>query len=442
MGSRAVAKQASFFYGWFIVGILFLISIIDGGFTYVFSAFLKPLSQEFGWTRAQTAGAFSLYFLAAGLVLPFWGWLADRIGVRLVFLLSALIDGLALFLLSSVRSLTTFYVLYLLLGVGLGGIGPMTVGKIVSQWFVAKRGRAMGIALVGAGGGGLVLVPLAGFLIEESSWRVAYQALGVLSLGGMLPLVWFFLTNTPQEKGLVPLGQESSSQDSTAFATRELSQEPRDWTLKEALHTPTFWLLSVAFCLGVMTAMAVTAHQVAFLQDAGLTLEIASTIAGITLGMSMGGRFFVGWASERVRSLYQLLSLCLVMQATGIGFLLCLSFLGFWAVAIFVPLFGLGFGGLVVLGPLAVSHDFGVRSFGIIAGVLGTFAYSLGGGIGPVATGVLYDRTGSYQLAFLLCVTVTLVGAGAALAATQPHAARPILAPSYVAGSGQENQPS
>jgi len=417
-------REVSFFYGWFIVGILFLISIVDGGFTYIFSAFLKPLSQEFGWTRAETAGAFSLYFLAAGFVLPIWGWLADRIGVRLVFLLSALIDGVALFLLSSVRSLTTFYTLYLLLGIGLGGIGPMTVGKIVSQWFVAKRGRAMGIALVGSSAGGLVLIPLVGFLIEAANWRVAYQALAVLSLGVMFPLVWFFLTNTPQERGLVPLGQVSPVLDSTRLATEDVGQEPEDWTLKEALYTPTFWLLSAAFCLGVMAALAVTAHQVAFLQDTGLTLEIASTIGGITLGMSMGGRFFVGWASEQVRSLYQFLSLCLVMQATGIGFLLGFSFLGFWAVAIFVLLFGLGFGGLVVLGPLAVGHDFGVRSFGIIAGVLGTFAYSLGGGIGPVAAGALYDRAGNYQLAFLLCIAVTLVGAGVALTATQPHPVR------------------
>ena len=80
--SGAAAGSERFFYGWFIVGILFFISIIDGGFTYIFSAFLKPLSQEFGWSRAQTAAAFSLYLLAAGLVLPLWGWLADRAGVR------------------------------------------------------------------------------------------------------------------------------------------------------------------------------------------------------------------------------------------------------------------------------------------------------------------------------------------------------------------------
>src|SRR2546426_7428209 len=214
MGSGQPVRSGRFFYGWFIVAILFFISIIDGGFTYIFSAFLKPLSQEFGWTRAETAGAFSLYLLAAGLVLPLWGWLADHGGVRLVFLLSTLIDGLALFLLSSVRSLTAFYALYLFLGVGLGGIGPMTVGKVISQWFVAKRGRAMGIALVGAGSGGLILVPLGGFLIAEISLRIGYQRLGARGLGGRLPLVWFFVTDTPEGKGVVPLGAASPPESS------------------------------------------------------------------------------------------------------------------------------------------------------------------------------------------------------------------------------------
>lgn len=423
-GSKERVEGERFFYGWFIVGILFFISLIDGGFTHIFSAFLKPLAQEFGWTRAETAGAFSLYLLAAGLSLPFWGWLADRYGVRLVFLLSAFIDGLALVLLSHIQSLTLFYTLYFFLGIGLGGIGPVTVGKVVSQWFVAKRGRAMGVALIGAGLGGLVLVPLTGFLIEEFNWRVAFQGLAVFALGGMFPLVWFFLTNTPAEKGLSPLGQEFLTNSSSPFPT-EKNDIPDGWTLKEALCTTTFWLLGVSFCLGLMAAAAVHAHIVAFLQDAGLSLEFASTVAGVTIGMTMGGRFFVGWASEHARYIHWLLSLCLVLQAIGVGSLLRFDTLGFWALTVFVPCFGLGYGGLVVLWPLAVGHDFGMRAFGAIAGMVGTVALSFGGAAGPVVAGALYDRTGSYFLAFLLCTGVFLVGAVAAFVTTEPTRRQP-----------------
>ena len=409
------------FYGWLIVAVLFFISIIDGGFTYTFSTFLKPLTQEFGWSRAETATAFSLYLLVAGLVLPAWGWLIDHIGARWVFLLSALIDGVALVLLSAVHSLPGFYALYLLLGVGLAGIGPMPVGKVITQWFVAKRGLAMGIALVGASGGGLVLVPLCGFLIAEFSWRVGYQVLAALSLFGMLPLVWFFVINSPEEKGLTPLGQTSPPARRTS-PMPEPERAGRDWTLRQALSTPTFWRLGAAFCLGLMAAGAVHAHQVAFFQDAGYSLEFAATITGISLGMSMAGRFLAGWISEHVRHPHTILAGCLVMQAVGIGVLLFLESLGFWALTLFVSLFGLGYGGMIVLWPLIVGHDFGRQAFGAIAGVLGTLGLSVGGALGPIIAGVLYDNTGSYDWAFLSCVGVFLGGAGAAVGAPEPQA--------------------
>lgn len=418
-------KTERFFYGWFIVGILFFVSIIDGGFTYIFAAFLKPLSQEFGWTRAETAGAFSLYLLAAGLILPVWGWLADQHGVRVVFLLSALIDGITLLLLSYVDNLATFYILYLLLGIGLGGIGPTTVGKVISQWFVAKRGRAMGVALVGAGGGGLVLVPLTGFLIETFDWRFAYQGLAVLALGGMLPLVWFFLANSPAEKGLTPLGADAQALVVEGEVEAKEPQSPSDWTLKAALATSTFWLLGIAFCLGLMAALAIAAHQVALLQDAGLTLESASTVAGLTLGMSMGGRFVVGWASEHSHYIHLILSGCLVMQVVGIGALWGSTSPSFWSITGFVLLFGLGYGGVAVLWPLAIGHDFGVRALGAIAGVLGLVSAGVGGSVGPVLVGFMYDRTGSYQDALLLCMGLLLTGACAAWLTTEPGVYRP-----------------
>ncbi|MBM4259064.1 MAG: MFS transporter [Deltaproteobacteria bacterium] len=420
-GEQSSAEQR-IFYGWFIVAILFFISVIDGGFTYIFSAFLKPLSQEFGWTRAETSGAFSLYLLAAGLSLPFWGWLSDARGVKIVFVLSAIIDGVALVLLSHMDSLAVFYVLYTFLGVGLGGIGPATVGKAVSQWFVTKRGRAMGIALIGGGFGGLVLVPLAGVLIEEFNWRTAFQGLAALALGGMLPAVWFFLVDTPAEKGLVPLGQEFLTQHSVSSSMEE--QEAADgWTLKEAMSTLTFWLLGISFCLGLMAAAAVHAHQVAFMQDSGLSLESASTIAGVTLSMTMGGRFVVGWASEYVRHFHWLLSLSLVLQAIGVGVLLYFDTLGIWALAVFVPCVGLGYGGLVVLWPLSVSHDFGTRAFGAIAGAVGTIALSIGGAVGPVAAGAMYDSTGNYGIAFLSCLGLFLAGAMIAFVTVEPQRA-------------------
>lgn len=425
--SGEIPANPRFFYGWSIVGVLFFVSLIDGGFTYTFSTFLKPLTEEFGWSRAQTVTAFSMYLLVGGLILPVWGWLVDHVGAKWVFLLSALIDGVALLFLSAVQNLSGYYAWYVLLGIGLAGIGPMPVGKVVTQWFVAKRGLAMGIALVGASGGGLVLVPLCGFLIAELSWRVAYQALAALSLGMMLPLVWFFVVNTPEEKGLQPLGQNKSAgtDDSTENAS-ETSQElcTRDWTLKEALFTPTFWLLGIAFCLGLMAAGAVHTHQVAFLQDTGQSLELASMITGVGLGLSMAGRFAAGWVSEHFPHPHCILAICLLMQAAGTGFLMYFPGVGTWGLAGFVLLFGLGYGGMIVLWPLTVGHDFGRQAFGAIAGVLGTIGLSIGGASGPIIAGAIFDNTGSYHWAFAGCVTIFIIGAGAAISAPEPRDGR------------------
>jgi len=402
------------FYGWFVVAVLCFISILDGGFAYIFSAFLKPLAEEFGWTRAETAAGFSLYMVAAGLTLPFWGWLADRKGARIVFLWSALIDGVALLLLSGVRSLGAFHALYLLLGVGLGGIGPATVGKVVCAWFVARRGLAMGVALAGGSAGGLLLVPIAGVLIATLGWRAAYQAIAVLALGGILPLVWLLVTDTPGEKGLTPLGDGDRPEQET--------DERSGCSLRQALSTSTFWLLGAVFCLGCTAAFGVTTHQVAFLEDAGFGLASASTIAGVTLGMGTAGRLLVGWASGPGGRPHRVLGACLVMQAAGVALLL--EGRSLWAVSVFALLFGLGFGGLMVLYPLCVGHDFGPRAFGAIAAVLGTVGVTLGGAVGPVAVGLIYDGTGSYFWAFGLCAALLL--AGAAIAFVTRETARPL----------------
>jgi MFS family permease len=372
------------------------------------------------------------------LVLPVWGWLVDRLGARGVFLLSSLIDGVALIFLSTVQNLSSYYGWYVLLGVGLAGIGPMPVGKVITEWFVAKRGLAMGLALVGASGGGLVLVPLCGFLIAEFSWRIAYQALAALSLGLMLPLVWFCVVNRPEDKGLRPLGQaEREDADDCAERGAEPAlndaREARDWTLTEALSTPTFWLLGVTFCLGLMAAGAVHTHQVAFLQDAGQSLELAATITGVSLGMSMAGRFAAGWLSEHFPRPHYILAACLLMQAAGTGGLMALDIFGIWGLALFVPLFGLGYGGMIVLWPLTVGHDFGRQAFGAIAGVLGTIGLSLGGAAGPILAGALFDGTGSYDWAFGGCIGLFLVGAGAAGAAPELGTVRPVLPTAAVA---------
>jgi MFS family permease len=164
-------------------------------------------------------------------------------------------------------------------------------------------------------------------------------------------------------------------------------------------------------------------------------LERASTITGVSLGMSMAGRFAAGWISEHFPRPHYILATCLLMQAAGTGCLMSLEIFGFWGLALFVPLFGLGYGGMIVLWPLTVGHDFGRRAFGAIAGVLGAIGLSLGGAAGPILAGALFDGTGSYDWAFGGCMSLFLVGACAAGAAPELGTVRPVLTTDAVAES-------
>jgi sugar phosphate permease len=252
----------------------------------------------------------------------------------------------------------------------------------------------------------------------------------------MLPLVWFLLADKPEKKGLTPLGDRDPS-ERTCEGIDDSGPETTGCTLREALGQSTFWCLGLTFCLGSAAAFGVTTHQVAFLQDVGLALEWASTIAGLTLGLTALGRLVIGWASGRTDRPHRMLGGCLVVQAAGVALLLQTHAWGLWTVAGFALLFGLGFGGFLVLYPLGVAHDFGLRAFGAIAGVLGTVGVTLGGALGPVTVGLTYDDTGSYAWAFVLCVGLLLAAAAVAFATSEtlrPRIAVEAVAPARAPG--------
>src|SRR5713101_5195441 len=198
------------FYGWWVVlaaGVGLLLSV-GAVLFFTFGVFLKQLSQEFGWSRAQISFAFTLSALGITLAAPFLGWLVDRFGARRVILPATLLFGmgvLSLYFLSA--HLWHFYAIYLLLGVVGSGTTPVPYSKVISQWFDRQRGLALGLAMVGSSAGTFVMPSLAQALITSVGWRYAYVFLGLLALGITLPVVGLFLIETPQMMGLWPDGE-------------------------------------------------------------------------------------------------------------------------------------------------------------------------------------------------------------------------------------------
>jgi sugar phosphate permease len=405
--------------GWWVVAGSFLVYFMSGGLFYTATVFLKALTADFGWSRGEVSGAFAVGFLLTGFAAPFWGRLADRRGPRAALLPGAILTGLFAIALSQIASLFALYALYALLTIAAAGISLIPVSVMISNWFVEKRGRAMGIANTGEGLGALLLTPLAALLIARFGWRSAYVVLGAGLLVVLIPVV-LSLRGRPQDVGLLPDGLAAGEGDPPAMPALEGESAAAvapaaspiadpDLTLAAALRSSTFWITCIAWFIVLMPVAAVTLHQVPLMTDLGLSIERASLIAALAAGMSIVGRAGFGLLSERypIRVVF---ALCYVALGAGVALLWAATQLGPATLWLYVVVFGVAIGGAFALAPLFVAAIFGVRALGEIFGVL-AIAATLGGAIGPWLAGVLFDRTGSYEVVLPLAVGATLVAA-------------------------------
>lgn len=385
------------FYGWWIVAVGAICLLLAGGIAfYSFGAFFAPLIDEFGWSRAQLSLAITIACVL-GLAGPLVGLLVDRYGARIVMAIGALVTGAAFALLGFTTSLWYFYVLYLVLASGQAGILNIPVAQVVSNWFSERRGLAIGITLTGFGLGGLTMLPLASYLISALGWRATYHLLGVLICIVLIPLSILIIKDRPQDMGLLPDGR----------ATKAGSEPPSStgWTLGGALKAPAYWLIMGSLTLAYLGTASIITHVIPFLQDKGLSLQLASTILALATGVSIIGRVAAGYLADRISVKYVTI-FSFLLQAGGIALLLGAgSMTMIWA---FVIVFGLAMGGMFALEPLLISRYFGLTSFGAIYGGLWAVV-ALGFATGPPLAGYIFDTSGSYNLAFVLFIAATIL---------------------------------
>lgn len=439
MGSAGSRVSGSYsrpriFFGWWIVAGSWLIYLVIEGLFYTATVFLKPLAQEFGWSRAQVSGAFSVGLLIAGLSAPLWGRIADRRGARLALVPGVLVSGVLFILLSQTQSLFSLYTLYILLCVGAGGISVIPLTVLLSNWFVEKRGRATGIAFTGLGFGTLILTPVAGYLTETLGWRYAYIASGLLVLVPLTPIV-LLMKNKPEELGLLPDGAKSSRSAAGTEGTvaqagypaavgssvgqEALAESSGDGlSLREGVRIPAFWITSVSWFLLAIPESAIWLHQVPFMTDLGLSTQSASFFAGFAGGMSIVGGIAFGFLAERYSIRYVFLA-CYLVLAMAILTLLASNRADVAFLYLYVPLFGIALGGSYTVYPLLVADLFGIRALGAIFGLLG-IAYMIGAALGPTVAGYLFDLSGSYEIVFILSLALTLIGSALILLVGHP----------------------
>jgi MFS family permease len=393
-------KNQKIFWGWYIVGGAFLVMGINYGARYCFGVFLKPMAAEFALSRSVISLAAAINMLVYSLGSIFVGRMLDRIAPRWITTTGAIVAACGYILTGFVSTPLGLYISYgLMVGAGAAGMGVVACSSSVSKWFINKRGLAIGIASMGISLGTVTLTPLSGYIVGVLSWRAGLMALGVITL-----LIGVFVSQTlmrktnPEAYSLLPDGDKTTviHQSSAPQAVHKIST-------MTMFKDSRFWTLAICQGLAVMISMSVFVHQVAYATDNGIDkMAAASSLAAISMTGFMG-QFLFGWITDRIKDpkygsfigiLFMLIGTILLLHVHTVSQLYICALI-----------YGFGYGSLAPILPLLVANRFGRHVVGSIYGLL-TFFIGVGGAIGPVLGGVIYDHFGSYRYLWLVNIFV------------------------------------
>ncbi len=410
---NATRQKQDLYYGWIVVAISFITMAIVSPAWFSFSLFYPPILQEFGWSRASTAGAYSINLIINAIVSPFVGLLIDRYGPRLVMPIGALILAAGFIGASRMNQLWHYYVWFgVVAAFGFCAVQVVPNTTIVSNWFTRNRATALGIVMGGIGLGRLVLFPLIQFFISRYGWRVAYVALGAMIACLVAPLILIFQRHKPADKGLEDHEEVSTgAQDVAATAgtpRRELLIVDRvwaatDWKLRKAAKTYRFWALALLIAVYSGGLFLISVQLVAYLTAAGFSSIVAASFIGLQGLLSSGGNFIGGILSDRIGR-EKSLTLSIAIFVIGI-FILSLveSYPSTLLLYAYVVFFGAGFG-MAFPAIMAASADlFQGEHYGSIFGAMNCIG-GIGGAFGAWLGGFLYDKTGSYPTLFAVTI--------------------------------------
>lgn len=414
------SSKPRMFYGWTVVGICFLTLAIGGTTNGSFSVFYVAILDTFDWSRANTAGAFSLSMLVFSACGPLVGWLFDKFGARKVMPIGVVILTAGVMGSSLITSLWHLYFFYgFLLAVGVTHIGFIPNVLIISNWFFHNRALALGIANAGRGVGALILLPLIQYAIQVIGWRNTYLFLGLLVFIVLFPLLAIFQRGHPADKGLTRLGEPNDG----LAPKHETPQNKNGPTLGEALKSYRFWTLVVVGIISGIGFSGLLVHAVAYIRDVGFSSLFAATIFGLSAAFRSGGGILGGYFSDRFgRELG--VTIFSLLTAFGTIFLIFADSEMPIILYTFAILHGLGSGATGTISSSLKADIFHGKNFGIIFGWIQT-GTGIGAAIGPWLFGLIYDRTGNYFPALqglLVVYALTIVGTWVAA----PRKVRPI----------------
>ena len=383
-------------YGWVIVVIS--IGVLAGQALpfQSFGVFFKPIVMEFNWDRGTLSVAFSIMILVTGSLALVAGRLTDRYGPRPIVTIGGLSAGIAFLLMSQISSLWQVYLIWgILMGISFC-FCLLPIMAIVPRWFIKRRGIAMGITMAGSGIGGIISPLLAQWLISAYGWRNAFIIVGVITLVIIIPLAQF-LKHSPQRAGLKPYGENEIIEDK-----QSQSSAMEGLSFSQAIRTSRFWLFALILAGFFFCFSSMMVHIVPHATDIGIPEVIAASILSIIAGIGIFARLAIGFISDRLGGTLAL-SICVSLGTLTLIWLLFAEEI--WMFYLFAVLHGFSFGSIATLVPIVPAELFGLKSLGVIMGGIILLA-TIGEAIGAPLTGSIFDITGSYRLAFLICTVI------------------------------------
>lgn len=406
-------KIFRFYYGWVIVAISTFTIFLALGTRISFGVYYIAIIEEFGWGRAETAGAFSLAMVFHAIFSPVTGMLIDRFGPRKLFPLGAFLLFLGLLAASRISSIWHLYIFFgVVIAIGINTLSFSPHMSLIPKWFIKKKGLASGLVASGAGLGAIVLVPFNELMISALGWRSAFLILSGIVLFILIPVTVLFYRNSPREigqslDGIVPKDDENSPLQLEKNDPLQKIQEL--WTFKDAILVRGFWFIMLAvICEGFIVNMLLV-HQAVYIVDMGYSKILAASLIGLVGILGSAGGILCGFLSDHTGSKFNY-TLGSILSFTGILFLLFVNdSVSFWMLYTFALLYGFGTGGKLPIIAIITGDLFPGDALGRIMATQ-AIGFGIGGAIGAYLGGYFYDQTGTYFVPFSLLLASIILG--------------------------------
>lgn len=367
---------------------------------FTFGVFLRPIAAEFGSGRGELSTAYAIGLFTAGAFSIVAGKISDKYGPRILVTISGMLTAIGFFLMSRISAIWQLQAIWgVFMGLG-GSFFFIPIFSTIPRWFIRHRGTAVALTSAGFGFGGIISPPLAQLLISAYDWRTAYIVLSLITVVTVVPLAQL-LRQSPEKIGIKAYGDESDT-NSVAVTVKGLAGE--GFSFRSAIKSRYFWLLGlVQFCF-FSCLQVVLVHIYPYAVDIGIPMLTAAGIVSFISAFSVVGRIATGFLSDKVGGRRMLVA-CLATSSLALIWLLIARQV--WMFYLFALVFGFAYGGMVPLSALVPAEIFGLKAFGVI--YAGMMVVSMTGeSLGAPMAGFIFDITGHYWPAFVICITLSL----------------------------------